>query len=349
MNEGTRLIDTQDTLTEIHFSIPPELQQKWDTFAETLTGGNLFQTWGYFEFYRKLPGYRPFVIFTVDGNEKIMGVLSAVIICAPNPLIRFFSRRIIVHGGPIFHPSIKDLHLVTRKILTMLRRVASGRAIYIEFRNLVSRQELAPVFEALGYSHEDHLNYIVRISGQDRFQKIHKTKIRQINKSLKSGATVGPPDTFEEVRSFYLILKELYRTKIKKPLPPLAFFTEFYKSGLGVYLLIKYNGEILGGMMCGLYKDTIYELYIAGLDRKYKNVYPSVLATYAAIEYALNNGLKYFDFLGAGKPKEEYGVREFKSRFGGELINPGRFILITKPFLFRIGKLALSFWKNHSR
>ena len=68
----------------------------------------------------------------------------------------------------------------------------------------------------------------------------------------------------------------------------------------------------------GVYNDVIYDIYGCGEDGKYKDVYPSVLANWAALEYGLKNGLKYFDFLGAGKPNEDYGVREFKSKFGGE-------------------------------
>ncbi|MCH7973680.1 MAG: hypothetical protein IH949_07305 [Bacteroidetes bacterium] len=57
--------------------------------------------------------------------------------------------------------------------------------------------------------------------------------------------------------------------------------------------------------------------------------------------FYLNNNLKYFDFMGAGKPTDTYGVREFKSKFGGELVNYGRFVNINNPFLFKVGKIGL--------
>lgn len=58
------------------------------------------------------------------------------------------------------------------------------------------------------------------------------------------------------------------------------------------------------------------------------------MATYAAIEYGLKNHLKIFDFMGAGKPSEDYGVRDFKGKFGGELVEHGRFIKINNALLF---------------
>ena len=45
-----------------------------------------------------------------------------------------------------------------------------------------------------------------------------------------------------------------------------------------------------------------------------------------SIDYACKNGIEKFDFMGAGSPDEDYGVRDFKAKFGGSLVEPGRFI-----------------------
>jgi lipid II:glycine glycyltransferase (peptidoglycan interpeptide bridge formation enzyme) len=94
--------------------------------------------------------------------------------------------------------------------------------------------------------------------------------------------------------------------------------------------------------MCPILEGrAIYELYICGLDDEYKEQYPSVMATWAAMEYATQNNIPIFDFMGAGKPDERYGVREFKARFGGELVEYGRFIKINQPVLYKLGKFGL--------
>ena len=69
------------------------------------------------------------------------------------------------------------------------------------------------------------------------------------------------------------------------------------------------------------------------------------MATWAAIEYGARNGLSYFDFMGAGSPDSDYGVREFKSKFGGKLVNYGRFLRINHPVLYQIGKIGLKLLK----
>ena len=50
--------------------------------------------------------------------------------------------------------------------------------------------------------------------------------------------------------------------------------------------------------------------------------------------------------MGAGKPDENYGVREFKEKFGGELVEYGRFIRINNPLLYKLGTSALSILKQ---
>jgi lipid II:glycine glycyltransferase (peptidoglycan interpeptide bridge formation enzyme) len=101
-------------------------------------------------------------------------------------------------------------------------------------------------------------------------------------------------------------------------------------------------------MMVGGYGEIIYAIYLCGENGKYQNVYPSVLATWAGLEYGLKNGFKYFDFLGAGKPNEYYGVREFKSKFGGELVNYGRYKLILNKPLYTLGELGIRLIKKYA-
>ena len=63
-------------------------------------------------------------------------------------------------------------------------------------------------------------------------------------------------------------------------------------------------------------------------------------------QYGFKNNLRKFDFMGAGKSNEDYGVRDFKAKFGGELKEHGRFIKINNPFLYSLGKLALGLIKK---
>ena len=97
--------------------------------------------------------------------------------------------------------------------------------------------------------------------------------------------------------------------------------------------------------MC-LEGKTVYEWAKCGNDHYRKNIYPSSVATWLGIQYAANNGFLRYDFMGAGKPNESYGVRDFKAEFGGELVEHGRYLYVCNGILYRLGKFVVNVIKR---
>ncbi|MGQ9644753.1 MAG: lipid II:glycine glycyltransferase FemX [Ignavibacterium sp.] len=283
-------------------------------------------------------------MIVAKDKDEITGSLLAVCIREGKGVKGYFSRRCIVWGGPLVK---KDEPHIVDELLNTLNRIISSRTIYTEFRNLFDMSSLQNVFLKAGYAFEERINYIVEIESVEENRKnLNVNRRRQINKSIKSGAIIIEPENLQQIKQFYSLLKDLYKTKVKKPFPSFDLFKKFYElKENGKYLFVAYNGKIIGGIMCPVFKDTIYEWYVCGLDSEFREQSPSVMATWAAIEYAANNGLKYFDFMGAGKPNENYGVREFKSKFGGKEVRFGRYLRINNKLLYNAGKLGLKILK----
>ncbi|MBP8794137.1 MAG: peptidoglycan bridge formation glycyltransferase FemA/FemB family protein, partial [Lutibacter sp.] len=146
---------------------------------------------------------------------------------------------------------------------------------------------------------------------------------------------------------YYDLLRDLYKTKVKTPLFPYEFFQQLYQWPEGRIFVVKYQGRVLGGSVCvELPNRVLYEWFVCGLDREIKNVYPSTLATWGAIEYAATHNILRFDMMGAGKPDAGYGVREFKAKFGGDLVEHGRYSFICNPLLYAIGKFGVKLLKH---
>ncbi len=179
------------------------------------------------------------------------------------------------------------------------------------------------------------------------YKQLSSTKRRDIKLSLKEGAEIVETKNKKDIKEFYELLKELYRTKIKTPLFPYEFFEKLAVQSFGHLFVVKYNNKIIGGNMSVSFDNKIlYEWFVCGLDREYKKIFPSTLATWAAIQFAAENGFEYFDMMGAGKPDEGYGVREFKARFGGQLVEYGRFEMIFNKFLYNVGVIGIKFLKR---
>ena len=74
----------------------------------------------------------------------------------------------------------------------------------------------------------ERLNYLVDTTSDQKVkQNISESKLRQIKKGLKSGATIMEPENMKQVKDFYQILQFLYKYKVKKPFPGWEFFREF--------------------------------------------------------------------------------------------------------------------------
>lgn len=314
--------------------------EDWIVFVSNHPNGNFFQTPDFVDLINSVPNYKGGVIAHIE-ESNIKGILVYMEQREGSGIKGLFTERCIVIGGPLILNEEKTSEIVI-SLLEKLHKQTN--AIYIEFRNLFDTSNLTSTFESSNYSLKAHTNFIVPISPdpEKTLLLLNSSRRRQVRKSLKSGAEIIIPNSLEEVKVFYKILVQLYTHKINKPLPPWAFYSSFFlNQNIGKYFLIRFQGQIIGGIMCPIFKNTVFEWFIAGLDGNYKDIYPSVLATWAPMEYAAKNRLKYFDFMGAGNPNKNYGVREFKSKFGGREVFFGRYLLIKKPLLYTLGKLGL--------
>ena len=316
-------------------------KQDWRLLAETSPLSTWFQTDEAYRFYQSVSDMCAFV-YGVMEEDKLVGVIVGYTTQEKCKLKQYFTARAIVVGGPLLDENISE------SALTMLLQTVKkqqGEAIYIEMRNLHEYSRWKTVFKANGFAYHPHLNIQVACN---TMHTMSEQRQRQVKKAIKNGAEICEAQSEQEVRDWYQILRQLYRRKVRTPLWSEAFFLQFYRSGVGKFLLVKYEGKVIGGMMCPIFAGkAIYEWYVCGLDEEYKEQYPSVMATYAAIEYAKQNGIPMFDFMGAGVPDKPYGVRDFKMEFDGEVVEYGRYLCVRKPFLYRIGKIGVDILKKN--
>jgi lipid II:glycine glycyltransferase (peptidoglycan interpeptide bridge formation enzyme) len=271
----------------------------------------------------------------------LQGILCGYLIAEESFLKAFFTRRAIIPGGILLHPEIAKSTL--ELFLNKVRISLESKAIYIEVRNYVSFRSYIDSFESVGFRYQPHLNFHVSTTNADNvFSRFSESKRLQIKTALKAGIVWKETTDYDEIKSYYQCLKRLYKNKIKMPLFPLEFFLKLAELRNGKLLVILNKNKVIGGMACVLLEgETVYEWFVCGDENSEKEFYPSVVATWAGIEYAMKNKFKRFDFMGAGKPDKNYGVREFKSKFGGELVENGRFLYICKPLLYFLGRFVV--------
>ncbi len=305
----------------------------------------LFQSPVFLSFLEET-GLQPFC-YSISREKREVGRIQGYIQKDGGPVKRFLSRRAIINGGPYFSDDISDneMELVLQQCIEDLRR----RVIYIETRNFSDFSSIRPVFEKCGFIYEPHYDFIINSESLEIAENnLGKSRKRDIRSSLRNGATIIDNPTTEQIVSFYHILQNLYETRVKTPLFPLDFFLQLDRTNFSKFLLISYQEEIIGGTVCVFDDNTVYEWFACGKDNMFKSIFPSTLATWSGIQFSAQSGKKVFDMMGAGAPGDGgYGVRDFKAKFGGELVEYGRFKYICNMPLYKIGQFGVKLMKKH--
>ena len=320
-------------------------KQQWQLLVEQSATATWFQTPEAYEFYASLPAeMQPFAV-GVENQGELRAVCVGYITQEPNAIKQYLTCRAIVVGGPVIANDATDDEVAA--LLKAIRRLGD-KVIYVETRNFNDYSRWKSVFEANGFAYQPHLNFHVDTTSEELAQaNIGKHRWKYIRLSIRDGATMVENPSIEQVREYYQILLDLYRTKVKTPLFSWEFFEKLYYQPNAKYLLVELEGKILGGAVCVCVPNkAIYEWFACGNDYYRKGIRPSSVATWYGIKYAAENGYPLFDFMGAGKPDESYGVRDFKAEFGGKLVEHGRFLCIRKPLLYWIGKVGVKLLKR---
>lgn len=313
----------------------------WEQLTSTSPVRSWFQTSEAYQFFDQFDSMESFVV-AVSDNNRLMGLITGYIQADGSWLKQRLSRRAIIVGGPLLADDITSEQLAA--MLNALRDNLKRRYIYIETRNLNDYSRWRDTFEKCGFKYVPHLNFHQDTSSTEAIDsELNRTRKRHIHVGLRDGATLSQATSEAEIDEFYNILSDLYRHKVRKPLPPREFFQQLCLLPSAKLLTVNYQGHIIGGMAyVALQGHVGYEWYVCGMDDSFKKLYPSELATYAGLQQAATTGCPRFDYMGAGKPGEAYGVRDFKAQFGGTLVEHGRFLRVNKPLIYGAATMALN-------
>lgn len=312
-------------------------RHQWRKLVQASETGTWFQRPEAYDFFSSLPEQMEAFVYGVEKDGRLCAVCVGYVTRELSAIRQFFTCRAIITGGPLIANDCakEEVELLLRAV----RNELQAKSIYIETRNFNDYSRWKEAFEAAGFEYKKHLNFHVNPTENN----LSDNRKRQLKKSV---ATVEEASCGADIGKWYRVLAELYRTKVKTPLWPMRFFREAYRQGIGTFLLVKHEGKIIGGSMVVADEKTVYEWFECGLNTAYKEQYPSVMATYAGIELARETGRTRYDMMGAGEPGVPYGVRDFKAEFGGELVEHGRFLCVSKPILYRIGEWGVKLLKR---
>jgi len=321
----------------------------WNEFIQNHPKGNIFQTPEMYEVYKRTKKYEPVFFAVVDESDNIKAMLLAHIIREFEGFLGHLSARSIIQGGPLYEESEEGLNALGI-LMEHYNRIASKKVIYTEIRNRWDASSISNILNDMDYVYEDELNFLIDLNKpkEEIWRQIHRSMRKNIKKAQRNGVIIEEMSNKSYIRTFYDFLKDVYH-HAKIPLADISLFEAIYDilvpAGMAKFHLAKYNDEYVGGRLSLIYKKTIYANYV-GVPRRYKDLNVNPLLNWHVIAWGSENGFHTFDFLGAGKPNEEYGVRDFKKQFGGHLVNFGRYKKIHSPIKFWLAEKGFEIWRK---
>lgn len=320
---------------------------KWHDMVSGSPYATPFQTPQFYHFCCTVSRHQGMVC-AIEGKDHKYHALCVADIVRENGVKSYFSRRAIIYGGPLL---LRDNQNAALEILLEnLHNELKDQVIYIEIRNFKDYSPYRAVFVQQDWKYIPGFNVRNKLDFQnlnDLTASFKYNRRREINQTIKSGLTYREIENEADLTEIYGILRDLYKNRTGLPLPSLQYFTALNHTGLLKVFKVTDRDFIVGGSFCLVLKnEAIFTYYYCG-KRVYKpKVYPTHLAVLAAMEYGIKNKMKYLDFMGAGKPGMEYGVRNYKLEYGGELVEEGRYLKAENKFLYHLGTMVINFRKR---
>lgn len=323
-------------------------QVKWRFFIENNLGNNIFQTLELYNFLNKQKNYEPFIYFFESQAGECLAFCSGAVLSNGKFLIKNFSRRAIIFDGPLFSENLKS-KIALKSIIEIIQKKLRRNSIYTEIRNLSEKSYYKDAFLINEWDYLPYQDYIINLTTEEEvFSAFHNERRRQIRKALREGVQYDYSKSKENIIGVYNILFKVYVERVNKPLPNLEFFLNLMLLDSSGIITIIYQNEIIGGGFFLFDDHTIYNWYRGCLDTIYKHQYPSCVADWGIMKFGIEKRLKKYDYMGAGLKGVDYGVRNYKSKFGGELVEYGRFVKVNKPIQYYMALRVLEkMQKNH--
>ena len=331
----------------IEITDSPNVKQ-WGEFVYNHPYGNIFQTPEMAEVYKRTKNYEPITLAAVDSNTgEILAVLQAVVIKEMDGILGSFSARSIIQGGPIFIEDENGIK-VLKLLMEHYNKVAQKKVVYTQIRTMWDTSNISGFLNETGYDYEERLNFLIDLNRPEEeiWRDIHKSRRKGINRSTNKGVVIEELCDKELIPIFYDIVDETYKN-VKVPVADISLMESAFgllSSKMATFYLARCDGKYVGARAVLKYKELIYDWY-AGASSDHLSLYVNEALVWHILKEGAN-GFVTFDFGGAGKPNEEYGVREFKRRFGGETVNFGRYKKVHSPAKMKIAEKGFEMHKK---
>jgi serine/alanine adding enzyme len=342
------------TTTTAELQVTRQLNEPaWRDFVASQPGTNIFHTPEMAEVFARARGHRVSTWGVVDPAGVLQALLLPVEVTLGDRVPRLargvaraFTGRGIVYGGTACAGGAAGRGALGELLATYRRHPA--HVLFTEVRHVCDAPDARAALRAAGFTPERHLNFLIRLdrSEADLWAALSRTARQRVrsgeHKGVEVEAVEGPPCGGDGDRTGegYRLLETVYR-RARVPLADRSLFDAAMSvlgpRGMCRLVVARLGGEVIGARFVLLHRGRMIDWY-AGSDRSFAGFSPNEVLVWHVLRWGKQQGFDLFDFGGAGRPDEHYGPREFKAKFGGELVDLGRDVLVHTPLRLRLSR-----------
>jgi serine/alanine adding enzyme len=325
-------------------------ERKWRHFVESQPTSNVFHTPEMFQVFARAKGHRPTLCAVTNNGGQVLVLLLPVQVTLREGFLRRLTTRAVAYGSVLHDPSLAGEEALATLLRTHAQE-ADSEVLFTELRNLSDLSAIQPVLNNCGFIYEDHLNYLIDLDRplEQVAQSIGTRTRKHIRRGLaRQEVVVETVTERSQIKICYDLLRKSYTAAWVLLADRSLFeaaFDVLHPQGMVKFWLARVGDAYVATSVELLHKDIIYGWY-GGVDRAYASYTPNELLTWHILKWGVENGYRLYDFGGAGRPDVEYGVRDFKAKFGGELVCYGRNICVHAPVLLHLSRWGYAVYRR---
>lgn len=313
----------------------------WREFLHNNPQASIFHTPEMFEVFARARGHEPglWVALAPDGCPAALFAPVQIALLG-GPAGSLVSRAVAFGGVACIGGAMGSAALDS--VLCAYEQARSASVLFTELRNAAPTGILQPTLEAHGYQHEGHLNFLIDLAQSETalWGNIRSSARRNVRKAETMDVVVDEVTEPDSLGPVYDVLRVVYK-RLQVPLPDISLFVSalevLHPAGMMRVFVARVDDKPIGALTLLIHQGVMTYWY-TGTLREFSAHRPADLLVWHALKLGAASGCRVFDFGGGGRPDEEYGVRDFKAKFGGELVDLGRNTCIHAPRRFRLSQ-----------
>jgi FemAB-related protein (PEP-CTERM system-associated) len=281
----------------------PSREKDWNAFIEASSKAVFAHHLGWKRVVEETFGHQPFYLMAYRQNQ-VVGILPLFLIKSI-----FFENYLVTGPYLTFGGMISiDEHTASALVKRATQIARETKASYIEVRN-------DQVYPQLPFTKDFYYTLILDLSSGE--EKIWNAKVkpatrRNVRKAQQSGLEIVEGKEFIDQ---FIQINAVNMHRLGSPAHGQRFFYNILRFFPNASLLmVRHQQELVGGTLLVSFKDTMLMPWVGSLE-KYFELRPNNLIYWGAIQLAIRQGFRFFDF---GRSKFDSGTFRFKAQYGAE-------------------------------